>query len=163
MLSQCLNFSAPMALSAVSISSCTAHFFQGLCMIGDGICVLVVMHFGSGLFQVVSDMSPVVWLNSFRGTALQQDLLFNAQDSILGGNYWCATIHNFCWSIGVNFWWYCECEKQFISDSHVDYAIDTELLQMISLPKAWSLILPRTQPINKKQLLRFSGSSIYPA
>lgn len=52
--------------------------------------------------------------------------------------------------------------KNCISDTYVDYATDIELLQVVSLSETWSLILPRTQP-NIKQLLPFSGSSMYPA
>ena len=54
-------------------------------MIRDVIHPLNAVFFGPGVYEVVTEMSLIVWLSSFWGGMSPQDLLFKAQDSVLGG------------------------------------------------------------------------------
>lgn len=47
-------------------------------------------------------MSPIVWLSSVWGTMLPQDLLFKAQDSVLGSNIGYVSSHLLAASTCVN-------------------------------------------------------------
>jgi len=53
-------------------------------MAGDVIHPLNTMFFGPGVYEAVTKVSPVVWLNSFGSDMSPQDLFFQAQDGILG-------------------------------------------------------------------------------
>ena len=49
---------------------------------------LNAMLFGTGVYEVVLELSPITSLSSFWGAILPQDLLFKAQYSIFGGAVW---------------------------------------------------------------------------
>ena len=66
---QYLNVPAPIALNVV-FNIVSFDFPGGWCMIGDAIYPLNAMFFGPSVYEVVSEMSPVVLLSSFWGAML---------------------------------------------------------------------------------------------
>jgi len=80
---QYVKVPSPTALSVVLAANCTIWFLGGWCMVGDVIHTLSAGLFGPGVYEVVSEMSPIVWLSSFWGAMLLQDLFFQ-------GLGWCS-------------------------------------------------------------------------
>jgi len=54
-------------------------------MVGDVILPLDTVFFGSGVYETVTKVSPVVRFNFFRNAMSPQGLFFQAQDGIPGG------------------------------------------------------------------------------
>lgn len=66
-VSQCLNIPAHIALSVVL--NCPLYFSTfptSCCMIGNVIYPLNDMLFDTDVYEIISEMSPIVWLNSFK-------------------------------------------------------------------------------------------------
>lgn len=78
----------PLLLMQFLIAHCISWFSWRLVPAEGVIHPLSVMLFGSGVYEMVLERSPVVWLSSFWSTVLPQDLLFEIQGSVLGSGMW---------------------------------------------------------------------------
>lgn len=101
------------------IARCSIWFSWRLVQ-GRGFDILSAMLFGSGVCEVVLEMSPVVWLSSFWTAMLPQDLLFKAQGGGLGGGMW----HRVCFQPSSGCFQHCK---------RMTLAVTTSILATCSL------------------------------
>lgn len=90
------------------MKSLTVHYigqvFQRLMHLGDVIQPLNAMIFGPHFYEVVLEISSVVWLTSFWGTMCLWNFLFKAQDNISGSN----AGQRFCFQLPSGSFYHCK-------------------------------------------------------